>query len=220
MKSSFPAMYRFLVFLFLIVQLLCVALLWLSCFPGALEDATIPLVIIVAVLLQRSGILIFLILAVIGTAVWQRRSRQHSQRPSEALSLSPHPRRYPKQLTIVTCLVLVITSVLLKINLPQKIAFSISRPAFEAFIADTAKVDKLCGQTFKQPLGLYQVEECDHDPRGGIYLRTGLHDFMFTSTYGFVHQPNPHGSERFGEDVYEYGSVVDDWYWFRAAPDW
>ncbi|MBD2327550.1 hypothetical protein [Alkalinema sp. FACHB-956] len=65
-----------------------------------------------------------------------------------------------------------------------------------------------------------KVEDCDRDPRGGIYFLTGWHGFMVTSAYGFVYQPNPEGSQRFGQDSYTYQVVIDQWYWFRASQDW
>ncbi|MBD1856726.1 MULTISPECIES: hypothetical protein [Leptolyngbya] len=213
-------MYYFWIVLFLGVQLFCLGLLWVSCFPGALTDVEWSLILPLYWLLTTPlGILILLL--AFGFVIWSRRRWNSQIRPPAESLPKRQPRRFLKQLVVVTCLVLFLTSILIRINLPQTIAFSLSRPAFDAFIANEAKLVKLCRDPLKPQLGIYRIKDCDIDSQGGIYLQTGWHGFLFNSAaYGFVHRPNPHGSERFGKDIYEYHPVVEDWYWFRASQDW
>ncbi len=231
-------MHRFLTVLLLSTQVTCIGLLWFSCFPGALVDASIPFFLLMFLLVAHPlGILIGLILPAVGLAIWMRshyqRDREPPKSPSRSLpsgSPSDLPRgrsprrpldRALKRRAIATLGAIFLTSVLIRTNLPQVLAFSISRPAFEVLLADPVKLEDLCGQRLPQQVGLYFVMECDRDPRGGVYFSTGSHGFLFDSdTYGFVYQPNAHGSQRFGEDPYEYYPVVDGWYWFRAGRDW
>lgn len=210
----------FIVILILItVQLTCLGLLWISCFPGLLVDASWILIIVPYIFLTQYGYIPMVVtLVLLGWAIGSRK-RQRNQ-SSHPLPKPTRRRSVKKWFFIMTGSVVVCTCVLLGLNLPQKIAFSLSRSAFEAFIADSAQVKQVCGQNVRQQFGLYRVEDCDRDPRGGIYFLTGWHGFMFTSAYGFVYQPNPEGSQRFGQDSYTYQVVIDQWYWFRASQDW
>jgi hypothetical protein len=240
-------MHRFLTVLLWSTQVICIGLLWFSCFPGALADASMPFFWLMFLLVAHPiGILIGLILPAVGLAIWRRSRWSRDRQPPRSSPRSPpsnspidlpidppnnppggrSPRRpvHPalKRLVIATLGAVFLTSVLIRTNLPQVLAFSISRPAFEVLLADPVKLENLCGQRLPQQVGLYFVVECDRDPRGGVYFSTGSHGgFLFDSdTYGFVYQPNAHGSQRFGEDSYEYYPVVDGWYWFRAGRDW
>jgi hypothetical protein len=124
-------MYHFLVLLLWSIQLSCLGLLGISCFPGALEDVTWISFIVVYI----SFIAALVILVPIGIVFWwRRRLKNQAALPKNLpknLPSRPKIRRYPKQVAIATCLVLFLTSLLLKTNLPQKIAFSLSRPAFD-----------------------------------------------------------------------------------------
>ncbi len=209
-----------LILLLTTVQLTCLGLLWVSCFPGALVDATWILLIVPYVLLTQYGSLpIVVILSLLGLGVWFR-SRRKTQSPTR----SPRKnslRSIQKRMVWITSGVLVCTVLWISLNLPQKIAFSLSRPAFDAFIADSANVNQVCGRSVKQQFGLYQVEECDRDFYGGIYFKTGSHGFLFNShDYGFVYRPNSKGSQRFGQETYEYHPVSGEWYWFKAGNEW
>jgi hypothetical protein len=218
--------YRFLGFLLLIVQLVCLGLLWLSCFPGELHDAPI-LVLGICLVLLVCGLPILGIIILVEMLLWRRHSSKNSSQFSERLITQKQLPAYPKRLGILTCQILLVTSALLATNLPQRIAFLIFSPAFNAFIANSDRIANLCDRNYEQhiseQLGLYRVLACDRDPRGGIYLKTNeVSGIVFYSeAHGFVYQPNPQGSRIFSSgkkhDIYQYAPVVGDWHWFQAG---
>jgi hypothetical protein len=122
-------------------------------------------------------------------------------------------------LVIAATITVGLTAILLLTNLPQTVAFSISRPAFDTVVANADRLNSICnGKPVNQQLGLYRVIECDQDRRGGIYFST--RNFLFFQTsdfYGFVYQPNPYGNYHFGSDIYEYYPIVGEWYGFTAG---
>jgi hypothetical protein len=214
------AMALIVILLLATVQLTCLGLLWVSCFPGALVDVSWILITVPYVLLTQYGVLPILVtLSLLGWAIWARSRQKHQARPKPPGK--NQLRSIKKRFFWMTGGMVVCTFILIGLNLPQKIAFSLSRPAFDAFIADSAKVEQVCGRSVKQRFRLYQVEDCDRDVKGGIYFQTGQHGFLFSSAaYGFVYRPNSQGSQRFGKDFYEYHAVVGEWYWFKASNDW
>jgi hypothetical protein len=99
-------------------------------------------------------------------------------------------------------------------------AFLIDRPAFETAAVGAPK--STIGMPFGKRLGIYNVDECAADPRGGLFFRvySGRDGISpDTMSYGFVKQPNLKGSP-FGAAKYAIFHLVDDWYWFRASNDW
>jgi hypothetical protein len=223
MKSMFD---RFLIFLLLIVKLICLGLIWGSCSPGGLEDITF-LGILILYLLRIPLLIVLVILISIGAAIWLRYHWQAKPRKIDALSAPKPSRRYAQKIALIICGVVLATSILLKLNLPQRIAFAISTPAFNSFLADSAQVEHFCDSTsapsINQQFGFYWVQECDRDPRGGIYFKTydrsGI--VWYAESHGFAYRPNAKGSRRFGSgkasDIYQYASVWGDWYWFKAG---
>jgi hypothetical protein len=217
---------RLLVFLCSMVQLLCFGLIWRSCFPGELEDIT-EFSLIVIYSLSIPLVIILVILIMIRKLV--RLIHQQQDRPLNlgALPSPKPPRRYPKRLALLTCGVLFATSILLKLNLPQSIAFAISSPAFTSFLANSAQVERFCESTTAPPInqrfGWYWVQECDRDPRGGTYFKTndGSGIIWYAEAHGFAYRPNAKGSRRFSsgkkQDVYEYAPVWGNWHWFKAG---
>ncbi|HEY9647486.1 MAG TPA: hypothetical protein V6C88_14000 [Chroococcidiopsis sp.] len=219
-------MYWFLTVLLWLIQLICLGLLWASCFPGVLgEIGFIVLLLLFGVFSTLGGLLLILIALGIGLLIWRNRQQQaHSASDRTQL---PRRRRYPKRLAIATALTLLVTAVLLWLNLPQVLAFSLSRPAFDKFVANTEQITRLCADPYSEPqvsqqLGLYLVLTCDRDPQGAVYLKTYEDGFFTTENYGFAYRPNPQGSQRFGtvkHDGYKQGPVSGDWYWFMGVRD-
>jgi hypothetical protein len=201
-------MSHFIGFLLLSIQLLCLTLLGVSCFPGAMVDFTWTVMLLVFTLTPflLGGIIIWLF-------IWNWRYQKRGAIPPE--NPPRRTRRYPRKLAIATGIILALTTILLQTNTPQKVAFAVSRPAFEA------KLSTQCnGVMVPQLLGLYQVEECNWDRKGGAYFKTGSHGFMFDEcAYGFAYQPNTKGSDRLGWDTYDYAPVSGDWSWFKACND-
>ena len=113
-------------------------------------------------------------------------------------------------------LILLITLVLLGLDVPRRVAFFASRGAFEAYAAQSP-VQEYGAAELNQWLGVFWVDEYAADPRGGVYFRvfrTAVGIGPDTMSYGFVRQPNPHGSP-FGAAHYRYFPIGGGWYWFR-----
>lgn len=123
-----------------------------------------------------------------------------------------------KRLMIVPAF-LAVTGALLIVEAPRRVAFWASRARFQQSVslAPTDGVRKL-----DRRVGLYWVDKCAADPRGGVYfgVYTG-HDGIGPDqmTYGFVYQPNPLGTP-FGAARYCTWPLGSDWYCFAASNDW
>lgn len=110
---------------------------------------------------------------------------------------------------------------LLKFYVPRRIAFALSRPAFENYLTEHRF------KTYKSPsidtkIGFYHVEKYAIDQRGGDYFQVHSHGDGLspdTISYGFVYRPNLEGSP-FGAAHYRIYRLGDDWYWFQASDDW
>ncbi|ELS32088.1 hypothetical protein [Pseudanabaena biceps] len=193
---------RFLFILLLLLQLICLGVLWISCFPGEL----VSLLFILFWLLTIYGIPLLVLLVVIILV---------------GMQILKKINFFPKDQTLLTTAIITVglTVILLLTNLPQTVAFSMSRPAFEAIIVNADKLNSICNsKPINQQLGFYRVIECDRDSRGGIYFSTGNFRFIDISDfYGFAYQPNPYGSYHFGSDIYEYYPIVGEWYRFTAG---
>jgi hypothetical protein len=201
-------MNRFLFILFLLLQPICLGLLWISCFPGAGSDALFLLLWIGYIY----GIPL-LVLCVVVFLVGMKTLKKINFFPLK------QTRSDRQKLLIAIAITIGLTAILLKTNLPQTVAFSISRPAFDAVVADVDKLNSICNSNpVNQQLGLYRVIECDRDSRGGIYFSTGQFRFIdIFDSYGFVYQPNPYGNYHFGSDIYEYYPIKGEWYGFTAG---
>ena len=118
-------------------------------------------------------------------------------------------------------LTLFLTYGLLRYYVPRRIAFALSRSAFEPFIAQ-AKPSEYQGTALNKRLGVYRVDQYAADPRGGVYFRVysgGDGISPDRMSYGFAYQPNPKGTP-FGATRYRVFPLGNDWYWFRASDDW
>ena len=193
---------RFLFILLLLLQLLCLGLLSISCFPGELSDLPFNLFLIVIIY----GIPLLVLLVVIILV---------------GMQILKKIKFFPTDQTLVIAATITVglTVILLLTNLPQTVAFSMSRQAFEAVVADADRLNSICNsKPVNQQLGFYRVIECDRDSRGGIYFSTGnLRWIDISDFYGFAYQPNPYGNYHFGSDIYEYYPIVGEWYGFKAG---
>ena len=123
------------------------------------------------------------------------------------------PRVCPRWLAIASPIVAGITWGLVQLNLPQQLAFKLSRSAFETAL-DSVPV--AVTQADKR-MGLYKIERYGTDPRGGLYFRVRREDAgLDLIHYGFVYQPNQQGSP-FGESNYTLEHLTDDWYIFSET---
>ena len=109
---------------------------------------------------------------------------------------------------------------MLAYDVPLRIAFAGSRGGFEQRLRLAPSTTNPVAQG--QTIGIYNVDKCAADARGGVYFRTGTTKVGFldydTVSSGFVYRPNTEGTP-FGADSYRLGRLSGDWYWFRASAD-
>ncbi|BAZ02720.1 hypothetical protein NIES37_67330 [Tolypothrix tenuis PCC 7101] len=192
-----------------ITLFICVAILIISIYPGALNSFFFPVMLVSIVCVP-----IFTVLAIL---FWGLRTL--GRQDLKSIRLSWHTFVPWREVTIIAGIVLV-CYVLLKFYIPRRLAFMISQSAFEQVrvqlpISATGKI------TLNRKLGLYEVDEYAMDSRGGLYFRVfwggdGLSPD--TISYGFVHQPNREGSP-FGTANYQVFYLCGDWYWFHVSDD-
>jgi hypothetical protein len=194
----------------------CSVLLLLSIYPGVLQSNVISLIWSLLGLLLIVFIfccIIFYVAFLIVALVMKWRSPQTMTTPL-----------YPSLSTTAKLRIGFILAValgafgLLKFYVPRRIAFQVSRPAFEQWLAQNpAKTTNINRQ-----LGLYNVDHYAIDQRGGKYFRVHSHGDGLgpdTVSYGFVYQPNSEGSP-FGAAHYSIHPLGNGWYWFESSSDW
>jgi hypothetical protein len=117
--------------------------------------------------------------------------------------------------------ILILNLMLFATGVPRRLAFAISRPAFESLLAK-APTTAYQGVALNRQLGIYHVDRFATDPRGGVYFRSykgadGLGPD--TMSYGFAFSPNPVGTP-FGRAGYGYSHLFGNWYSFNASNDY
>jgi hypothetical protein len=119
---------------------------------------------------------------------------------------------------IAAVLLVTVNCGLLWCGLPRRLGFLHARSAFEACLAAAPAAYASAGK-LDWRLGIYHVDRCATDPRGGVYFRTRAGPGGFSSrkvSYGFVHRPNRAGSP-FGDEQYALAPIAGDWYSFQAS---
>jgi hypothetical protein len=191
-----------------ITLFICVAILIISIYPGALNSFFFPVILVSIVCVP---------FAVLVTLFWGLRTL--GRRDLKSIRL-PWQTFVPwREVAIIAGIVLV-CYVLLKFYIPRRLAFMVSRSAFEQ-VRVQLPISAKENITLNRKLGLYEVDEYAMDSRGGAYFRVfsggdGLSPD--TISYGFVHQPNREGSP-FGAAHYQIFYLYGDWYWFRVSDD-
>lgn len=173
----------------------CLVVLAISIYPGALNDLLFPAILLsffIIPLIALAG-LVALLAGV--TIPWRR--------------------------VAVIAIILLGTYVFLEFYVPRRIAFAVSRSAFEQLISQAPKSDRK-GTPLNRRLGIYRVDEYVADPRGGVYFRVysgsdGIGPDRMS--YGFAYAPNTKGTP-FGAAHYRLFGLGNDWYWFHASDDW
>jgi hypothetical protein len=192
-----------------ITLFICVAILIISIYPGALNSFFFPVMLVSIVCVP-----IFAVLAILfwGLRTLERRDLKSIRLPWQTFV----PWR---EVAIIAGIVLV-CYVLLKFYIPRRLAFMTSRSAFEQ-VRVQLPVSAKRKITLNRKLGLYEVDEYAIDSRGGVYFRVfwggdGLSPDVIS--YGFVYQPNREGSP-FGAADYQIFYLYGDWYGFRVSDD-
>ncbi|MBD2451928.1 hypothetical protein H6G76_33375 [Nostoc sp. FACHB-152] len=191
-----------------ITLLIGVAILIISIYPGALNSFFFPVMLVSIVCVP------FAVLAIL---FWGLRTL--GIRDLKSIRLRRQTFVPWREVAIIAGIVLV-CYVLLKFYIPRRLAFMISRSAFEQ-VRLQLPISAKGNIKLNRKLGLYEVDEYAMDSRGGVYFRVfwggdGLSPD--TMSYGFVHQPNSEGSP-FGAAKYQVFYLYGDWYWFRVSDD-
>lgn len=192
---------QFNILLLIIAILTCSLTLLLSVYPGVLQDFVIFIVI------GFIGLLLAIGLAISAINLCLKREEQSSRSGFRRL--------------IATLLILAISYGSLKFYVPRRIAFFLSRPAFEKWlVTHPATTNKL--QSINTKFGIYQVDEYFAGKQGDRYFRVYSHGDGLgpdTVSYGFAYQPNSENSP-FGNANYKIYRLGNGWYWFQASNDW
>jgi hypothetical protein len=194
-------------------------LLGLSVYPGVLFD-----LVFVAALISPIWFPALVIGGIIFLVIQSRSTKKPPISPDLDLIVDEvgggkeivHPRRR----IATTPAIIALSLVLIWFGIPRRVAFLLSRPAFERHIA-TAPANRYGGEPLRHRLGVYDVDRYATDPRGGIYFRTHAGPDGIgpdTMSYGFAFRPNREGTP-FGKAGYGLSHMVGDWYCFSASND-
>jgi len=109
---------------------------------------------------------------------------------------------------------------MLAYDVPMRIAFAGCRGGFEQRLRLASSTTNPVAQG--QAIGIYNVDKCAADARGGVYFRTGTTKVGFLDSsmvsMGFVYRPNTEGTP-FGTANYRLGRLSGDWFWFSVYDD-
>lgn len=187
--------------LLILTILTCVLTLVLSIYPGVLQGLFLFIAIALLWLLIAVGIGIALI------AIVLQRGERSAKNTLAKMGL---------------ILLIVFSSYgLLKFYVPRRIAFLVSRPAFESWLVQNSPKNSTA-RSLNTKLLIYHVDQYAADPRGGVYFRVyNTRDGLGPDTisYGFAYQPNSQGSP-FGAAYYGIYPLGNGWFWFQASTDW
>lgn len=192
-----------------ITLFICVTILIISIYPGALDSLFFPVMLVSIVCVP------FAVLAIL---LWGLRTL--GRRGNLRTVKLPWQTFVPWREVAIIGVIVLVCYVLLKFYIPRRLAFMVSRTAFEQ-VRVQHSISAKRKITLNRKVGLYEVDEYAIDSRGGVYFRVlsggdGLSPD--TISYGFVHQPNREGSP-FGAAHYQIFYLYGDWYWFRVSDD-
>ncbi|AFZ01670.1 hypothetical protein [Calothrix sp. PCC 6303] len=142
-----------------LINAICLWLLWLRCYPGAIDDL----------------LFIPIGLAIVGFLVmyaWQKVCARKNRS-------QPPIKPYLLRLTKATKWTVLVTLLLLPTNLVQYTAFILSQPALK-------HLDPNCVKNCQ--VGFYQFEKVYDDGKGGIYLQTSSF-FFRSSGFAYKPDP-------------------------------
>lgn len=184
------------------IGLICVMALGISIYPGVLND-----LLFIGFFLSFLVVPLFIVVGgtVLAWFAWTSRLKKPD---------------IPWKVISIALLMLISTYGMLHFYLPRRLAFLISKPAFEQIVTHLPKT-KEGHAKLNQQVGIYWVDEFAVDPRGGTYFlvyagQDGIGpDRMH---YGFCYEPNREGTP-FGAASYRIHHLVGDWYWFQASDD-
>lgn len=193
-------------------------LLALSAYPGVLADMVFVgiLLVIPAVIISMCPLCIVAILiACLPPRSWQNLTRAVDSWGGSRGNVS-------RTWIVATSFVVLACPFAIASGLPLRLAFAISRPAFERYLEPGDPVDVTRrDHSFDRRLGLYHVDNRAVDRRGGVYFRTrqgadGLGPDVMS--HGFAYRPNHEGTP-YGRSGYSLKHLFGSWYRFQASDD-
>lgn len=108
---------------------------------------------------------------------------------------------------------------LVRLGVPVRTGFALSRSSFEALV-DDAPTGGYGGVDRKRFVGVYHVDAYGADPRGGVFFRVHSSSFLIdTDSYGFAYLPNFEGTP-FGSAGYRTWKLAPGWYGFSVNDDY
>ena len=197
-----------------------VVLFGLSIYPGVLFDLLFVVAIFSPFWFPALIIGGFFLVSILGRSARKPRIGAALDLAADDIGASKatvHQRRW----LILAPVIVAMSLILIWYDIPRRIAFVLSRPAFERRVA-TAPNSVHEGEPPGRRLGLYFVDRYVADPRGGVYFRTHAGPDGIgpdTMSYGFAFRPNREGSP-FGRAGYHLSRMVGDWYGFSASNDY
>ncbi|AFY56464.1 hypothetical protein Riv7116_4024 [Rivularia sp. PCC 7116] len=175
----------------------CIAILAISIYPGALGSLFFALLLVSIICIP-----IFIVVGIFALIVLGRRGL------FSKVNISWRLVRAISGIVLLSC-------ILLQFYIPRRLAFLASKSAFEQIIAS--------GKTASnRQLGLYKIDKYAVDSGGGKYFRVKTIGNGFSpdvTSYGFVYQPNRKASP-FGNANYQVFNLYGNWYWFEASNDY
>ncbi len=199
-----------------LVAILFLPLLYMSIYPGFLIGALLlGIVLVPAIVCAGAGLGV---LYGVGYLVWSwlpYRARKRARVVEIALSPAPRPRpawRWIARVMIAASIAMMLS------GWAPRLGFSASRSAFDRYLSARTPIGPEAGAP-PRFVGLYRVDACLSDPRGGVYFRCFSHPDGIdadTVSYGFAHCPNPQGSP-FGDAGYMPRPLGGDWFVFSAS---
>jgi hypothetical protein len=207
-------------FIFKLAALGSIILLGLSAYPGVLVDLLFVGILLSPLWLPPLGIVFLVVLF-----FRARSTRKKLLEPDLDLGdedVGGGKLSVPQWRPIlISAFIVIVSLVLIMTGLPKRVAFLISRPAFQRHVS-RAPASEYEGEALGRFLGSYYVDRYAADPRGGVYFRTHAGPDGIgpdTMSYGFAYKPNPKGTP-FGRAAYHLSHVTGDWYVFLASNDY
>lgn len=187
--------------------------LWVSIYPGALEDMLLFAMFLgfpIAIVLGWVSLLALFLIA----------RREVLARLFRCISQMRLSRRQTLQIVITSGL----AAALIHWQIPMRLAFSLSQPAFEA-LRQQAPIAKSYSNPDRPEMqlhrfvGLYWVDEYAGDRAGRAYFRvySAQSDLLGKTSYGFAYRPH-RSTTPFGAPS-QFLLLNGDWYGFRAYFD-
>ncbi|MFO0950214.1 MAG: hypothetical protein U0835_03495 [Isosphaeraceae bacterium] len=207
----------------------CLGFVVMSAFPGLLEAFVLPVVFLVFLAIPAS----FIALPVAAVLFFRWLREPDSVKGKEWLdddlattrpvsSKGQVVRRWVQVLGLSFVLVLGSFGLALS-RWPVRVGFAASRPAFERYLpaAPPPGGRTRAGESLGW-FGIYRVDVCARDERGGVFFRTGTGPDGVgpdRESYGFAYRPNTQGTP-FGRAGYRLRRLAGDWYIFSVSDDY